>query len=425
MANKKKTKQQSKFIGSIPLSARLAIFVVIAAVMLVSLFWQNEINFALGLTKTGGGEIDSFGTGSELNVHFVNVGQGDACVIELPDGKNMLIDSGSSDSDNALIKYIEKNVKGDDGKTIGFFDIVILTHSDEDHCGEMADVLERFPAKTFYRPNQEATRTGFVDPGKSQLYGNYSDKNTLAYANAIRAGYAGFAGDNGARKIVTDATKEDRNVIKSDDKKKGDENYYEINFYSPTLDVYTNKNDYSPILVLEYNGNRIALSGDAEAEAEREFVRNAAAREGKYSVFTETFTVQAIKLGHHGSRTSSSKDYLETMTTAASRADVKVVISCGAGNSYGHPHKEVLDRLDEMGFSQNNVLRTDISGDIVMSIKYDEAAKKYILFFGSEAVHTADGGIKVTWLEIAIAIIVLSAIVLIIVPVFETTMSGK
>ena len=402
---------------------KLIVFAVLSAALLISLIWQDKINAALGLTGVEENEYDGMntdavlsGSGGDLNLHFVDVGQGDACIVELPDGRNMLIDSGSSDRDDKLISYIDENIKDDDGKTIGGFDIVIMTHSDEDHCGEMADVLGRFPAKeAFYRPNQEATRSGFSDPGKADLYGNYNGKSTKAYAEAIGAGYAG-----GAKGIVTNALDDSQNVIAPENVARGEEGYYEINFYSPVKDSYGDYNNYSPIIVLEYNDNKVALSGDAEKEAEADFVEKAKAGEGRYAAFTEEFTVQAIKLGHHGSRTSSSEDYLETMTTAASRKDVRIIISCGKDNKYGHPHAEVMERLEKIGFSDDNILRTDINGSIAMSIKFDEASGEYALFVGADVVRVDTavgfGAVKLTWFEIVIVVIILSAIIMFVMP---------
>lgn len=419
----KKVAAAAKKAGKISFGVRLVIFLILAGALAISLIWQDGINSALGLKKTVIGEYDGMGTsevlsgsGGDLNLHFVDVGQGDACVIELPDERNMLIDSGSSDSDDKLIKYIESNIKTQSGSTIEYFDIVVLTHSDEDHCGEMSDVLSRFPAKTFYRPNQLANRSGFTDPGIGDLYGDYSSKNTIAYMDAIAAGYR-----EAEITFATNATDAAQNVIAPADLNESDEGYYEINFYSPVREKYTDYNDYSPIIILEYEDNRVALSGDAEAKAEADFVELAGAGAGRYSVFDETFTVQAIKLGHHGSRTSSSERYLETLTTQANRKNVIIIISCGLNNKYGHPHPEVLQRLQEMGFAGGNMLRTDKNGDIAMSIKYDESVGKYSLFVGADAVKTEKtsltlGSMSVAWQEIVIALIILAAAVLIVVP---------
>lgn len=426
--NSKKTnknvKAAAKQVSKVSFAARLVVFLILTAALLLSLIWQNQINAALGFQKTVEGAYGGMGTdealsgsGGDLNLHFVDVGQGDACVVELPDGGKMLIDSGSSDSSDALIHYIEENVRDDDGTAIDFFDVVILTHSDEDHCGEMSDVLEKFPAKTFYRPNQLATNKGFTDPGAADLYGDYSSKNTVAYRKAIEAGYRGAE-----KTFATNAADSAQNVIAPQDKSKGDEGYYEINFYSPVRERYSDVNDYSPIIILEYEDNRVALSGDAEKAAEADFVELAKSGAGRYGIFTETFTVQAIKLGHHGSRTSSSEAYLEAITTAQNRANVMVVISCGLNNKYGHPHPEVLTRLASMGFSEKNILRTDVNGTVAMSIRFNEESGKYALFVGANAVKTVQttslGALQITWREVVVAGILVLALLLIVVPFF-------
>lgn len=429
----KQLKSAAKKAGKVPFAARLIIFIIVAAALAISLIWQDGINAALGLKKVDSGEYGGMktdvvlsGEGGELNLHFVDVGQGDACVIELPDERNMLIDSGSSDKDDKLIKYIEENVKDDDGTPIDYFDIVILTHSDEDHCGEMKDVLSRFPAKTFYRPNQLADKKGFTDMGKDDLYGNYSSKDTAAYANAIAAGYKGAE-----KTYATNAADDNQNKIVPDGKSESDEGYYEINFYSPVRERYTDYNDYSPIIILEYADNRVALSGDAEKTAEADFVELASKGNGRYSVFDSAFTVQAIKLGHHGSHTSSSYDYLETLTTEQSRADVRIIISCGLNNKYKHPRPEVLERLKEMGFSEQNFLRTDLNGTIAMSIKFDESSGKYLLFAGADVVRMEKaalniGTAQILWKEFAVTLIIAAALVLIVLPfIFDLQKKAK
>lgn len=358
------------------------------AVFFAALAVALALIFAFPTAFRGVGVYTAYGENvsrAQVELHFVDVGQGDACVIELPDGKTMLIDSGSSDKDDRLINYIDENIKDESGKTIEYFDYAILTHSDEDHCGEMKDVLTRFPAHTFYRPNQEATREGFTDPGKDDLYGDYSGKDTLAYKNAVEAGYLGAQ-----TAYATNALDDRQNLIVPEGKEKGDEGWYSITFYSPLKEKYKDYNDYSPIIVLEYENNRVALSGDAEKAAEADFVAKAKEGEGRYSVFDGNFSVQAIKLGHHGSSTSSSEEYLEVMTTEKSRPHVQVVISCGEGNSYGHPHGAVLTRLASMGFKEENILRTDKIGNIVLSIRYDESENKFSLFVGEKAVQTPE-----------------------------------
>ncbi len=428
MANKntgkRAAKQAEKTVRKLPLSARLIIALVIVAALAVSLFFAQNINYALGLKSVSESAYDGDstqkvlnGSGGSLNLHFVDVGQGDACIIELPDGRTMLIDSGERDSDDTLIKYIEANIKDDEGKAVTGFDFAVLTHSDSDHCGEMKDVLTRFPADTFYRPNQQATYKGYADPGTADLYGDYSGKDTMKYKEAIEAGYAGAKVT-----YATDATDSEQNKITPENLTAENEGYYEINFYSPVKDRYSDYNDYSPIIILEYEDNRVALSGDAEKAAEADFVANATAQNktDRFSVFDDAFTVQAIKLGHHGSSTSSSEQYLEVLTTDVSRKDVRIIISCGLNNKYNHPHTQVLVRLEEMGFSRDNILRTDENGDIAMSIKFDEASGKYALFVGADVVRTQNsvsvGAVDVTWTQIAVVLMIITVAVFIVIP---------
>ena len=104
------------------------------------------------------------------------------------------------------------------------------------------------------------------------------------------------------------------------------------------------------------------FSGDAEAQAEQEFVEE---------YFDYDFDIDVFKLGHHGSRTSSSQELIELVTKQSKRDEIRCVISCGEGNSYNHPHQEALDRFISLGFLEENILRTDQIGDIVFEVKPD------------------------------------------------------
>ena len=128
----------------------------------------------------------------------------------------------------------------------------------------------------------------------------------------------------------------------------------------------------------------------------------------KYDVFTDDYTVNAIKAGHHGSSTSTSRDYLDVITTPDGAKSAFYIISCGAGNSYGHPHAETIDRLSEMGVPDENVLRTDIAGSIALTVRADESGE-YKMFYGGKAaapvvtvyVYRELLGIKLKWAVVA------------------------
>lgn len=424
----KRSSRPKRKIKKVNWAARALIFVVITLLIVVGFFFEDKINRAVGLitdkaittVKTPDGTVVESLDGS-LKVHFIDVGQGDACIVQLPDERTMLIDAGENDAKvkTKLKDYI-------DDLNFDFFDFCIMTHSDADHIGGMAYVLNLYPARTVYRPNQIADYTDkagnkYADPAfngkekRNRFWGDkQSAKNTVTYKNAIEAAYA--ATDEFAPEvIVTNPADDSQNTIT------GMANEYRIDFYSPLSPSYSDNNNYSPIMVLTYGGRRIALSGDAEKQNESEFVAAAAAGKGRYEVFNGDFNADVIKLGHHGSRTSSGEPYLNIMTAAAKRQDTLVVISCGTGNSYGHPHQEVLARLAALGFDQEHILRTDKAGDVVVAVKITNGEADVL--YGETKLTTAPavkvGAVTVSYREIAAAIFVLSFVILLLSPLMR------
>ncbi len=312
-----------------------------------------------------------YADGDGLVIHFLDVGQGDSCIIELPGDKTMLIDAGVDMNDRKrdiateINEYIRQNIKTN-GKTISFFDYVIMTHSDSDHVGSMAGVLENYHAKTLYRPNQMCAYEGkdgkCIDKAfegeedRNKFWGTPGSQNTATYHKALEAAYR-----YSDEVIVTNPYDKTQNKLVIGE--------CTIDFYSPLSSSYTDDNNYSPIMVLEYMGVDIVLTGDAEKKNELEFADAVKAGvEERYRTLRD-LSADVIKLGHHGSSTSSNEEYLDIVTKLNDRADTLVVISCGQGNSYGHPHAEVLERLNKMGFSEDRILRTDQIGNIVISVE--------------------------------------------------------
>ncbi|MBR2971086.1 MAG: MBL fold metallo-hydrolase [Clostridia bacterium] len=340
--------------------------------------------------ETEGAGVIEYGS---LTVHFIDVGQGDACIVELPDGRTMIIDAGENNksTEAKLDQYIAANVADSDGEDSEFyFDFAILTHSDADHIGSMDYVLQNYPARTVYRPNEECKNDTYCsgdpandgDEANECFWGDsHGSKTTVAYHWALYRAY-----ESAEKVIVTNPYDDTQNVITSSSDKDHEE--YQINFYAPLSSEYNDHNNYSPIIVIDYQGRSIVLSGDAEAQCEAEFVEAARGGEGRYARFSD-FSADVIKLGHHGSRTSSSEDYLNVMTKSELRSEVFVIISCGEGNSYGHPHPEVLSRLADMGFSSDYILRTDLLGDIVLSI--GEVDGEYQVTYGDKTGGTGNG----------------------------------
>ncbi|MBQ9782155.1 MAG: hypothetical protein IJW26_03125, partial [Clostridia bacterium] len=134
---------------------------------------------------------------------------------------------------------------------------------------------------------------------------------------------------------------------------------YTFDFLTPTKSLTEidedNNNNYSPIVMLEYCGFKMIFTGDAEVKVENEFVN-------KYKTQTSYVDCDVLKVGHHGSDTSSSTTFLDLIKPE------RAVISCGTGNTYGHPHQVTLNNL----LSRNcNVYRTDTNGHIVIKVNKD------------------------------------------------------
>jgi len=242
----------------------------------------------------------------ELAVHFLDVGQGDSTFIELPDDECMLIDAATSDYENTITEKIEQ---------YGYskIDYLVATHPHADHIGGMTQIVEHFDIGEIYMPKVSADTKTF-----ESLLQAVSDKNMK-----INTACAG-------------------KVIFSD-------NSLEMKFLSPDADVsYDGLNNYSAVLKITYGENSFLFTGDAETDAE----------EIVLDTYYNELDCDVLKAGHHGSETSSSVEFLNAVTPDYA------VISCGVNNSYGHPHKEALSRLEDVGAE---IYRTDTQGTITIA----------------------------------------------------------
>lgn len=255
-------------------------------------------------SKTGEDENAPFDTTTshdgKLKIHFIDVGQGDSIFVELPNGKTMLIDAGPSAS--VAANYVK-------AKGYGRIDYIVATHPDADHITGMPDVLNNFAVGTFYMPEKEHTTKIFDEM-----------LNAVA-SNGCSAQYAVFG-----KKI------EDTNDLK-------------VYFVSP-VKSYSDNNACSAVVKIEYKEVSALFTGDADYTAESDMLASGA-----------DLNADILKVGHHGSKTSTSDAFLK----AVSPKDA--IISVGAGNKYSHPTNEVLSAL---GSANINVYRTDEVGTIVV-----------------------------------------------------------
>jgi competence protein ComEC len=240
-----------------------------------------------------------------LFVSFLNIGQGDAIFIQAPNGRQILVDGGP---DKIILKEL--------GKVMPMFDrsidAIIITNPDKDHIGGFIDVMQRYRVDNI------------IEPGTNSPSDTYKTVETLVQNKKINKVIA--------RRGMNVVLDKERNV------------YLHILF--PDHDVSKQStNDGSIIAKLVYGETSVLLQGDAPQNSER------------YLLYLNKSELDSdiLKVGHHGSRTSTDKDYV--LAASPSYA----VISLGIDNKYGHPHKETLDTLNSLNVP---ILRTDLEGRI-------------------------------------------------------------
>ncbi len=234
-------------------------------------------------------------------VHFLDVGQGDSTLIRIK-SKNILIDTGGNInfniSKNVLIPYFRSS-------GVKKIDYLILTHGDYDHMGEAINLVENFKVE------KVIFNCGPYNDLENELI-EVLDKKKIKYYSYIKE----LNVDN--NKLHFLQTKE-----------------------------YDNENENSNVIYTKLNGYKFMFMGDAGVEKEKDILE-------KYNVSK----IDVLKIGHHGSKTSSDKNFIDEMNPKYS------VISVGKNNRYGHPNKEVLNNLDN-----SKIYRTDINGSIMFKVK--------------------------------------------------------
>lgn len=235
----------------------------------------------------------------QMDVHFMDVGQGDATLVTCG-GHAMLIDAGDDTKGTAIQNYLQK-------QKISKLDYLILTHPDADHIGGAPVIITKFTIGKVFVSNFEKDNKTY-----QKLIQSLDDKRLKALTPTVNSKYTlGTAS---------------------------------ITILAPG-DTYDNPNDASIALLLK-NGNRSFLfTGDAGEDAENDILKTGI-----------DISADVYKVGHHGSKYSTSQDFFKAVDP------FYAVISCGEGNSYGHPHAETLNTLRTNGVM---VYRTDEEGTII------------------------------------------------------------
>lgn len=354
MAKKKnkREKELQKFV------ACLVVIIIITVIILAVFYVSNGYKFDFGFLKkesesvsVNHSEVDSV---RDLKVYFIDIGQGDCIFIELPDGRNMLIDTG--EKRNAGKAKIDKYLRDEKGNKVTI-DYCVATHPDSDHIGLMPYVYEQYDVLNSYRP---------------YVYSTNKSASALPYTLNKGITLKGKGDTDIYYNYIVDVDKEktyweffkDNSDFTNEFKDKNDEIYeYTVNFVMPYADdlndyrYFTTPNDFSAVIMLEYADRKILFTGDIEYEtgkkgAEQSFIR-------EFSSNPEMVDCDVLKVAHHGSDSSTSPEFLSLVKPEHS------VISCGLSNKHRHPLKSTLDNLLKCG---SDIYRTDLQGTIILTI---------------------------------------------------------
>ena len=222
-----------------------------------------------------------------LYAQFIDVGQGDSTLLTSPSGKYVLIDTGPGSGEDELLEYL-------DSTGVQTIEYLILTHPHEDHIGGTPAVLERYEVKNVIMPDATAETSIF--------------RKTL---EAIES--------EGCETILA----EPGNTYEFDSCK--------IELLGPITTEGKDANNSSVVCKVTYGVTSFMFTGDMEKEYEKELIE-------EYGVH---LGCDVLKVGHHGSNTASCDDFLDAVSPHTA------VISCAEDNEYGHPHREVISRLEE------------------------------------------------------------------------------
>ena len=347
---------------------KAVIISIVAIVLVIAISWAI-LYFAFPDTwkeivsrfdKGGGGNNFSplvRGEG-ELLMHVIDVGQGDCIYLQLPDGKDMVIDCANYNNDGDYQKktfdYLDAYITDD---TVEY---LMLTHCDSDHVYYMDDLLARYQVEKIFMPNVLAA-PGTKTESKKKLQdqidaldtSRFTDPDTVDSVTYAEFFIAALTEPNCEIVLNVDPDENTNSIII-------EETTYRLVFYCPTQEYYgtTNlnsaerKNAISPIGILEYNDRKIMLTGDSNEINEPLVMK----RTGKVDC-------DILKVGHHGSETSTLDNFLDNYSFEYA------IISCNAaGNTFYHPRQNTLDRLKARNI---DVYRTDNNGNVVVSVDKD------------------------------------------------------
>lgn len=336
------------------------------------------------------------GAQNKLVIHFINVGQGDCTLIELPDGKTMLIDAGQVDQGEVVVEYLN-------GLEINTIDYMVATHSDSDHIGGLIKVLKEKDVKNIYRPF-DLCRTilsnGYVDELYTKFGGKYNEDcmvDSTLYAEFLSLAYEESV--NGVLANIYVATN-NINIASTSGEP------YLIKFFNPraetvfstsriqegyTVNLTEDQNETSAIIGLFTENHKYLFTADVPSTVETSLMSSLTSLEKD-----QLSSVTVLKIAHHGSKYSTSSSFLNLTKP-------KYALIGVGENDYGHPAEEVISRLTNINAE---IYRTDEFGTIIIE---EVAGELYIRTLGNDK--TANYG----WIWAVVIGFVVVVIVLLLV----------
>ena len=283
----------------------LVLSLLCVAAALVYLAFGDKLAGLLG--KDTGYIPDTPAPNGVLEVHIIDVGQGDSILVRSDEGV-LLIDAGTNSSEDDLRAYL-------DSCGIDKIDCFVCTHPHEDHIGGADMVINEYDVKQLIMPETSSSTVTVT-----KLLDAIEAKGTPYYEPVVGDVYT--IGD------------------------------FSFMILAPDASVADDSNNSSVVLRVDYGETSFLFTGDAEVESEECMLATFVSGE---------LDCDFLKVGHHGSTTSTSEAFLAAVSPEYA------AISCGEGNSYGHPHRETLDLLEKYGISGEKLLRTDQSGTCIIS----------------------------------------------------------
>lgn len=283
----------------------IAVFVVISILITAADYFGSTNIWNFIYTSVGLGK-DAYK--NDTRIIFADVGQGD-CMIIMSGGETAVIDSGPYSASDDLVRYL---------LTLGIKDIdyLLLTHPHEDHMGSFTDIIKEVGAKRIIM--QEINPSGESDIAAYERLREAISENSVAKAEP----YVNMKLNVGEVSVT---------------------------LIGPVSEYVGNENNLSLILKVETKALSFLITGDAEEDSEKDLV----------SAYGESLKADVLKAGHHGSKTSTTDEFLAAVSPEY------VVFSAGKGNTFGHPTDEVLSRVHAFG---SRILRTDYNGNITFII---------------------------------------------------------